>query len=158
MNFQKRRWFFLAIGIAVIGSLVLPIKKMWQENFHFGRNFNSVRDTLGIPKIEDNWILKESNIGIKYWIDPDTTVKVPSHHAKVTRFDINQIDEIGEEEDDFYYDPPDSLAFLLIVRYEFKTGKWNSEFASIRKGRRAKIRPLTLAQADSVLNKWHLHR
>jgi hypothetical protein len=157
------------LNIIIFGILLLTgcigylswsiIKKIKESNLPYGKNFNNVRDSLGVPRIEDDWILSESNEYNCFWIAPDTTIKQkgPFHQIKSSSFFNNQI---TDEEDDFYYDTGDSLAFRLILRYQFKDASWDCEFVRYTKHKQpsTKFWPVTLAQADSVLTKWGLSR
>jgi hypothetical protein len=158
MGFKKISLLYLIIAIVIIGFVSWPtIKKLRESNLPYGKNFNNVRDSLGIPKIGDDWTISESNEYYRFWIAPDTTEtqKGAFHQIKSSSFSNN---EITGEEDDFFYDTGDSLAFRLILRYQFKDTTWDCELVRYRKYKqpRTKFWPVTLAQADSVLTKWGL--
>ena len=62
MNEKKIHWGISFLLIVTLGSFLWV---MWNDiaenNFQYGKNFNEIRDSLGVPKIEDNWITHESS-------------------------------------------------------------------------------------------------
>lgn len=160
MSFKTIKWLVLIFGVAVVLLLVWPtLRKIREDNIQFGKNFNHVRDSLGVPIIEEDWIISESNPYDRFWKSSDAFGKsnLPIHESKISYIRDN---DIVSEEDDFFYDMADSLAYRLILRYEFKKSVWDCEVVEIRKleKRPAKYWPVTPAQADSILRKWRLSR
>lgn len=82
---------------------------------------------------------------------------MPIHESKISYFEN---DNLVSEVDDFFYNVTDTLAYRLILSYEFKKSAWNCEFVVVEKIKKgpAKFWPITLAHADSVLTKWGLSR
>lgn len=147
--------------MVVVGLLAWPtIKRISENNIKFGKKFNHVRDSLGIPIVEENWTISESNPDNRFWKIADNfePTHLPIHESKMCYF--QDAGSLFGEEDDFFYDMSDSLAYRLILRYEFKKSVWDNEFVRIRKfGKKpAEYWPLTISQTDSVLAKWGLSR
>jgi hypothetical protein len=161
MSYKKIKWMFIIfVSVTLMGFILWPtLKKIREGQLQFGQSFNHVRDSLGVPIIENNFVLYESNPYYRFWAIPDTTgtVKGPIHQSKSSGF---YNDEIVDEEDEFFYEVTDSLAYRLFLRYDFKKSVWECEFVNIKKFRRgpAEYWPLSIAEADSVLTKWGLRR
>jgi len=134
-------------------------KGIKEDNFIYGKDFNTVRDSLGIPKIELNWTTHESSETYKYWAHPGRSVNTiePMHLNKESRFDGERL---ISEEDDFHYETNDSLAFRVVYKYQFDNATWDCKFIRYRKGKYppATSQSLTIKQADSVLTTWGLKR
>ncbi|WP_268125533.1 hypothetical protein [Roseivirga pacifica] len=134
-------------------------KDVSEFRFEYGKNFNDVRDSLGVPKVEDNWITHESSATYRLWAHPGRSLNTidPIHFGKRSLLEDNKI---VTEIDWFHYETDDSLAFRVVYNYHFEDRIWNCEFIKYRK---EKFPPseswqLTLAQADSTINKWGLSR
>lgn len=161
MNLKKTfPLIIVLLTLAIIGFVAwFSIKKFKEDNLPFGKKFNPVRDSLGLPVIGDDWTLSQSDIYYQWWIAPDTSItqQRPFHQIKSVGF---YNDTITDEEDDFYYNTGDSLAYRLILRYRYRDALWDCEIVRIRrlKRKRAEYWPITLKQADSVLATWGLSR
>lgn len=69
------------LGLKEMSKFFIPVKE------HYGFEFNTERQRLGIPKIEDHWIKDkyESEQFATYWWKPDPR---NGHFKKVTEFGI----------------------------------------------------------------------
>tara|TARA_R110000796_G_scaffold96719_1_gene202781 strand:- start:167914 stop:168396 length:483 start_codon:yes stop_codon:yes gene_type:complete len=160
MNEKKIHWGISFLLIVTLGSFLWV---MWNDiaenNFQYGKNFNEIRDSLGVPKIEDNWITHESSPTYRLWAHPGRVLNTidPIHFGKRSTF---KNDKIVTEEDDFHYETDDSLAYRVIYKYHFVDRIWNCKFIKYRKGKFPPTESweLTLEQADSTINKWGLSR
>jgi hypothetical protein len=75
MHFKITSWAFIFLATIVMGYLIWStIKRIKEDNLSYGKDFNNVRDSLGVPIIEDNWIISESNEYYRFWTNPDTTI------------------------------------------------------------------------------------
>ena len=160
---MNRKKINLGLSIIVVVTLASFLWTTWSEveedNFMYGQDFNKVRDSLGLSKIEENWITHENNEWRRQWGHPGRAVNTihPMHLSKTSNFNG---DTLISEEDRFHYETDDSLAFRVVYRYQFDNATWDCKFIKYRK---EKYPPtiswtLTLEQADSVLNKWGLRR
>jgi hypothetical protein len=160
MNLKKVNWGLSLIVIVTVTTFIWTRTKAIKDHyFRYGKEFNAVRDSLNVPKIELDWITHDSSPTYRFWSNPKnrvTTVE-PMHLYKATMFDK---DKILTEEDDFHYETDDSLAFRVVYRYNFGDSTWDCRIIKYRKEKYSETESwkLTLGQADSVLNKWGLSR
>ena len=160
MKLKKISW---GLSIALILTLTIFLWK-WSKNindnhFEYGKNFNSIRDALNVPVIEDHWITHESSENYRYWSHPGHIVNTtqPIHLDKESIFKGGKI---LKEIDDFHYETKDSLAFRVVYSYNYVCATWDCKFIRYRKEEFPQTISwkLTLNQADSILNKWGLTR
>ena len=160
MNLKKLNWGLSIVVIVILASFFwTKWDEIEEDNFKYGKDFNKVRDSLGVPKIEANWITHESYPAFRFWAHPGRAINTiePHHSSKTSKFDG---DNLVSENDDFHYETNDSLAFRVVYEYYFTDNSWDCEFIKYRK---RKFPPteswkLTLNQADSIINKWGLSR
>jgi hypothetical protein len=160
MNRKKINWGLSIVVIATVVSFLWTKRdEVEEDNFKYGRSFNETRKLLGVPKIEENWVTQGNNEWWRRWRDPGRGINTtkPIHLSKTSNFDG---DTLISEEDRFYYETDDSLAFRVIYKYRFDSATWECKLIKYRK---EKYPPtvswtLTLEQADSVLTKWGLRR
>ncbi len=160
MNSKKINWGLSIIVIVTLGSFLWTTwNDIEEDNFMYGKDFNETRDSLGIPKIEENWITHKSNQYSRFWTHPGRVINTiePHHSSKTSKFDGNNL---ASENDDFHWETNDSLAFRVVYEYYFADNKWDCRFIKYRKGKYPPTESwgLTLNQADSVINKWGLRR
>jgi hypothetical protein len=160
MNRKKINWGLSIVVIVTIVSFVWTgFEDVEEKYFQYGKEFNSTRDSLNIPLIEDNWVTSESNEWRRSWRDPGRgigTIK-PIHLKKTSNF---HGDTLMSEEDSFHFETDDSIAFRVVYKYQFDNRTWDCKFIGYRKEKYPPTNswPLTLAQADSVLAEWGLIR
>src|SRR5687768_12841042 len=107
MNHNKLSWGLWIITIVTTASLVWKTwKEIEEDNFKYGRDFNQVRDSLGLSKIEDNWITLENNEWRRQWGNPARGIHTihPIHLSKTSNFNG---DTLVSEEDRFHYETED---------------------------------------------------
>ena len=160
MSNKNINWGLSIILIVTLTTFLwTKTKEIKKSNFIYGKEFNKVRDSLGVPKIEANWISHESSDTYMYWAHPGRSVNTtePMHLNKASTFDGGRL---ITEEDSFHYETNDSLAFRVIYKYRFDNAFWDCKFVRYRKGKydATSSWKLTVNQADSVLNNWGLSR
>ncbi len=160
MNLNKINWGLSIVVIVMLSSFLWTTwSDIEEKTFRYGKDFNGVRNSLGISKIEDDWITHENNEWRRQWGHPGRSVNTihPMHLGKTSNFDA---DTLISEEDRFHFETDDSLAFRVIYKYQFDNASWDCKFIRYRKGKYPPTTSwtLTLQQADSVLNKWGLSR
>ena len=160
MKSKNINWGLSIVAIVTLASFLWSTwSEIEEDNFKYGKDFNEARDSLGVPKIEKNWITHESSPTYRFWAHPARALNTidPIHFNKRSTFEDGKI---VSEEDRFHYEANDSLAFRVIYKYYFNDRTWNCKFIKYRNG---KLPPsesweLTLEQADSAINKWGLSR
>ena len=160
MNRNKIYWGLSIIAIVTLASFLWTTwNEIEEDNFKYSKDFNKVRDSLGVSKIEANWITHENNKWRRYWGHPGRAVNTihPMHLSKTSNFDG---DTLISEEDRFHYETDDSIAFRVVYKYQFDNATWDCDFIRYRKEKYPPTSSwtLTLEQTDSVLTKWGLSR
>lgn len=160
MNRRKINW---GLSIVLLYTMASFFWSTWIEieesNFKYGKDFNEVRESLRIPKIEENWISHGSYPTSRFWADPGRAIKTtaPHHSSKTSEFDGTVL---VSENDDFHYQANDSIAFRVIFEYHFIDSSWHCELIKYKKGKYPPTESwdLTLSQADSIIDTWGLSR
>lgn len=160
MNRNKINWgFSIVVFVTMLSFVWTSFEDAEERYFRYGKGFNSTRDSLGIPLIEENWTTRENNEWRRSWSAPGRGIGTiqPIHLKKTSNF---HEETLVSEEDRFHYETDDSLAFRVVYKYQFESGIWDCTFIRYRKGKYPPTNswPLTLEQADSVLDKWGLSR
>jgi hypothetical protein len=160
MDRNKINWgLSIVVFITIVSFVWTSFNDVEERYFQYGKEFNSSRDSLGIPLIEEHWITRESNEWRRSWGSSHRGIGTihPIHLRKTSTF---HGETLVSEEDSFHYETDDSLAFRVVYEYKFDNGTWDCEFIRYRKGKYPPTSswPLTLEQADSVLDKWELSR
>lgn len=160
MNPKKIHWRLSIVVVVTIVSFVwTSFEEVEERYFQYGKDFNSTRDSLNIPLIEDNWVTREANEWRRSWRAPGRGIGTiqPIHLSKTSIF---QGDTLVIEEDRFHYETDDSIAFRVVYKYQFDNGTWDCEFIRYRKEKYPPSNSwsLTLEQADSLLGEWGLSR
>jgi len=160
MNSNRISWGLSIVVILTLGSLLWATwNDIEENNFKYGKDFNKTRDSLAVPKIEENWITHESSPLFRFWAHPGRSLNTidPVHFGKRSTF---VDDKIVSEEDRFHYETDGSLAFRVIYKYNFESRTWNCKFIKYIKGKFPPTESweLTLEQADSTINQWGLSR
>jgi hypothetical protein len=129
------------------------------DKLQFGIDFNKTRDSLGVPKIETDWVIQENSPTYYYWAKPDDRVTTfDAFHLKKESYLINN--ELSMEEDQYHYQISDTLGYRLVYNYNFDSSDWRCSLVKYQREKyltadRIKLR---LEQADSVLKNWGLRR
>lgn len=125
----------------------------------YGKAFNTIRNSMGIPIIEEDWIAHENGPDYVFWMNPKriVTATEPMHFHKTSEF----IDgELFYEKDAFHYETKGDTAYrLLAIAYldnNFCIDSLVFDFITYYKGRYppSEDKYIDLHQADSVLNQW----
>jgi hypothetical protein len=160
MNRKNIHW---GLSILVVVTLASFLWNTWKEpeedKFKYGKAFNEVRDSLGVPKIEVNWINHESDPAFRFWAHPGRVINTikPHHSSKTAKFEE---ETLVSENDDFHYETNDSVAYRVTYDYFYLENRWECKLIKYKTGTYppTESRELTLEQADSVISKWGLSR
>lgn len=143
----------------------------WQsESEPFGKNYNSVRQQLGIPIVEYGWYTENTSVTRKYRRFGDSLENNPWMYQLWTEFTTNPPDgytayhkskEVGRNKDEIVYE---SDEFLLQIKFNYlqeRDSAWTAVLIKTTNGKDDYLidqQDVTLSQADSVLALWGLSR
>ncbi len=125
----------------------------------YGKSFNLDRASVGIPAIEENWNVHESDSNYVFWSNSKrkVTTTEPMHLHKTGKF-ING--KLVYEKDAFHYETKGDTAYRLLVEAyldsNYQIESLAFDLITYHKGQY----PPTVSeyiswdQADSLLNKW----
>jgi hypothetical protein len=131
-----------------------------------GKEYNHERIKRGIPIIEKDWILYETDTidrkELRILYQPAgprrRAYTLPMHEKKFLFFK----DDTLAAEEDFYVKQYDDRKYKLLLSYSYKINDWGSiglaETVEINGKKQTRETGITLSQADSALASWGLSR
>ena len=156
----KKVWFLSFLILTVLITVLIPFLESRREQFpEFGMKYNEVRDSLGIPLIEENWILFDYNDNMQFWKHPIGKVYThePFHFYKEQIFENGKL---RKEIDGFHYETNGPTAYRIKYTYNFNEGTWNCYRIDYNKNSfpQTSSASISILEADSVLKTWKISR
>jgi hypothetical protein len=149
--------------IAVIWTVVSGCSLRKNENItlieRYGISYNSKREKIGIPLIEDSWIAHQGDSSGVTWMNKSHRLltKEAHHFAKDIVF---RQGHLISEEDSFNKFLNDSVDQRVSYVYTFKTKRWTCEVSThyYRSYPPSESENISIHSADSILKQWGLRR
>ncbi|NOS92636.1 MAG: hypothetical protein HOP30_11980 [Cyclobacteriaceae bacterium] len=120
-------------------------------------NFNQVRDSLGVPLIENGWAILRADSSGGIWGFSNRIRDDKPYHSKK---EVKLRNLVLLKEIDSYECIPDSLNHKVIYEFDFSNRTWNCIYVKEKSNAilPAKGKKILLKQADSIINRWGLNR
>jgi hypothetical protein len=146
--------YFLFLSMDKSGGSTSNIEK-------YGKPFNLVRASVGIPAIEENWTVHESDSNYFFWSNSERTVTTtePMHLHKTGKF-ING--KLAYEKDAFHYETKGDTAYRLLAEAyldsNYQIDSLVFDLITYYKGQYPPTvsKYISRDKADSLLNQWGL--
>ena len=162
---SKRR---VTLVILVLGAFILLSylflsmgkgAESTSNNKKYGKSFNLDRASIGIPAIEENWTVHESDSNYVFWsnLERMVTTTEPMHLHKTSKF-ING--KLVYEKDAFHFETKGATAYRLLVEAyldsNYQIDSLAFDLVTYHKGQYPPTVSYYISwkQADSLLNQW----
>lgn len=127
----------------------------------FGRKLNSDRRTLGVPIIEEDWILHKRGGTYRFWSNPSNrVVTTEPHHLWKNVYLHDTL--VVQEEDVFHFETKSDTAYRLVTKWFPKEALDSTAFRFIiyfrDKFPPTEGKQVNIQFSDSVLVSWGLER